>query len=180
MKNLKNTKTWKNLMEAFAGESQAYTKYLYFASKAKKEGYVQIANFFTETALNEKEHAKIWFKLLNGGSINTTKQNLKAAAIGENFEWTKMYKRMANEAIKEGFPQIAALFKGVAKIEADHEKRYRSLLNDINNDHVFTSNKDEEWVCLNCGNRIKSKKAPKLCPVCNHPQSYYKQLKKYY
>ena len=173
MKELKGTKTEKNLMEAFAGESQAHTKYLYYASKAKKEGYVQISNLFTETALNEKEHAKLWFKYLHGGEVPATTQNLEDAANGENFEWTDMYERMAIEAEEEGFNEIAAKMRMVGAIEKHHEERYRQLLKNINDEIVFSREGDVIWQCSNCGHIVIGKKAPKICPVCNHPQSYF-------
>ena len=173
MKELKGTKTEKNLMEAFAGESQAHTKYLYYASKAKKEGYVQISNLFIETALNEKEHAKLWFKYLHGGEVPETTQNLEDAANGENFEWTDMYERMAKEAEEEGFNEIAAKMRMVGVIEKHHEERYRQLLKNINDEIVFSREGDVIWQCSNCGHIVIGKKAPKICPVCNHPQSYF-------
>ena len=173
MPDLKGTKTEKNLMEAFAGESQARNKYTYFASKAKKEGYEQIAELFLETAENEKEHAKIWFKLLNGGDVPTTTENLKAAADGENFEWTDMYDRMAKEAKEEGFDKIAYLFEAVGKIEKEHEARYRKLLENVEGDLVFSKDGDRIWKCRNCGHIVIGPKAPEVCPVCNHPQSYF-------
>ena len=173
MKELKGTKTEKNLMEAFAGESQAHTKYLYYASKAKKEGYVQISNLFTETALNEKEHAKLWFKYLHGGEVPSTTQNLEDAANGENFEWTDMYERMAKEAEEEGFEEIAEKMRMVGAIEKHHEERYRQLLKNINDEIVFSREGDVIWQCSNCGHIVIGKKAPKICPVCNHPQSYF-------
>ena len=171
MANLKGTKTEKNLMEAFAGESQARNKYTYFASKAKKEGYQQIAALFEETANNEKEHAKIWFKLLGG--IGTTEENLKAAAAGENEEWTDMYARMAREAKEEGFDDIAALFTGVAAIEKEHEERYLKLLENIEKEEVFKKNVKTVWICRNCGHIVDSESAPEKCPVCAHPQAYF-------
>ena len=173
MPDLKGTKTEKNLMEAFAGESQARNKYTYFASKAKKDGYEQIAAIFTETADNEKEHAKIWFKLLNGGQVPSTIENLKSAAEGENFEWTDMYDRMAKEAREEGFDDIAFLFEEVGKIEKEHEERYRKLLDNIEGDLVFSKDGDKIWKCRNCGHICVGKDAPEVCPVCNHPQSYF-------
>ncbi len=173
MKELKGTKTEKNLMEAFAGESQAHTKYLYYASKAKKEGYVQISNLFIETALNEKEHAKLWFKYLHGGEVPATTQNLEDAANGENFEWTDMYERMAKEAEEEGFKEIAAKMRMVGAIEKHHEERYRQLLKNLNDEIVFSREGDVIWQCSNCGHIVIGKKAPKICPVCNHPQSYF-------
>ena len=173
MKELKGTKTEQNLMEAFAGESQARNKYTYFASKAKKDGYVQIAKLFEETADNEKEHAKIWFKLLEGGSVKDTASNLLAAAEGEPFEWTDMYARMAKEAREEGFDEIAAKFEMVAAIERAHEERYRKLLANIEGDLVFSRDGDCVWECSNCGHIVIGPKAPEVCPVCDHPQSYF-------
>ena len=173
MKELKGTKTEKNLQEAFAGESQARNKYSYGASKAKKDGYVQIAAIFEETANNEKEHAKMWFKLLEGGAIKSTPENLAAAANGENFEWTDMYARMAKEAREEGFDEIAEKFEGVAKIEKEHEARYRKLLDNIEKERVFSKDGDVIWQCSNCGHIVIGKKAPEECPVCNHPQAYF-------
>ena len=173
MPDLKGTKTEKNLMEAFAGESQARNKYTYFASKAKKEGYEQIAAIFTETADNEKEHAKIWFKLLNGGTVPSTIDNLKSAAEGENFEWTDMYDRMAKEAREEGFDDIAFLFEEVGKIEKEHEARYKKLLENVEGELVFSKDGDKIWKCRNCGHICIGKEAPEVCPVCNHPQSYF-------
>ena len=160
-------------MEAFAGESQARNKYTYFASKAKKEGYEQIADIFTETANNEKEHAKLWFKLLNGGDVPTTTENLKAAAAGENFEWTDMYDRMAKEAKEEGFDHIAFLFEEVGKIEKEHEARYLALLNNVKGDLVFSKDGDRIWKCRNCGHIVIGKSAPEVCPVCAHPKAYF-------
>lgn len=176
MKELKGTKTEKNLQEAFAGESMARNKYTYYASKAKKDGYVQIANIFEETAANEKEHAKMWFKLLHDGEVPGTLANLVDAAAGENYEWTDMYERMAKEADEEGFPQIAAKFRLVGKVEKEHEERYRKLLKNIEDEVVFSRDGDVIWQCLNCGHIVIGKKAPKICPVCDHPQSYF-QLK---
>ena len=173
MKELKGTKTEKNLQEAFAGESQARNKYSYWASKAKKDGYQQIAAIFEETAANEKEHAKMWFKLLEGGAIKSTVENMKAAADGENFEWTDMYERMAREAEEEGFTEIAEKFRGVAKIEKAHEERYRKLLKNIEDEIVFSRDGDRIWQCRNCGHIVVGPKAPEECPVCNHPQSYF-------
>ncbi len=172
--NLKGTKTEANLMAAFAGESQARNKYTYFASKAKKDGYIQIAQIFEETANNEKEHAKMWYKLLNGGSISDTVTNLADAADGENYEWTDMYASFAKEAREEGFSDIAELFEGVAKIEKEHEGRYRKLLANIKGDAVFSKDGDVIWECANCGHIHIGKKAPEVCPVCAHPQSYFK------
>ena len=176
MKELKGTKTEKNLQEAFAGESMARNKYTYFASKAKKDGYVQIASIFEETAANEKEHAKMWYKLLNGGKMSDTVQNLADAANGENFEWTDMYARMAREAREEGFDEIAEKFEGVAAIEKEHEERYRKLLKNIQDEVVFSRDGDVIWQCSNCGHIVVGKKAPEVCPVCDHPQAYF-QLK---
>ena len=173
MKNLKGTKTERNLMDAFAGESMARNKYTYFASKAKKEGYEQIAALFEETAANEKEHAKMWFKLLEGGAVKSTIENLKAAAEGENYEWTDMYDRMAKEADEEGFPEIAAKMRGVAAIEKEHEERYLKLLQNIEEGIVFSRDGDKIWKCRNCGHIVVGKKAPKICPVCDHPQAYF-------
>ena len=173
MKELKGTKTEKNLMEAFAGESQARNKYTYYASKAKKDGYVQIAALFEETANQEKEHAKLWFKHLQGGAVKGTIENLEDAAAGENFEWTDMYKRMAQEAREEGFDEIAAQMEGVAAIEKLHEERYLKLLSNIKQDIVFSRDGDTMWQCSNCGHVVIGKKAPEMCPVCNHPQAYF-------
>jgi len=173
MANLKGTKTEKNLMEAFAGESQARNKYSYFASKARKEGYEQIAAIFEETAGNEKEHAKMWFKLLCGGEIPSTADNLKAAAAGENEEWTDMYKRMAEEAREEGFDEIAYLFSSVGAIEKEHEERYLKLLDNVNNGSVFVKKQKAVWICRNCGHLVDHERAPGKCPVCVHPQSYF-------
>ena len=177
---LKGSKTEKNLMEAFAGESQARNKYTYFASKAKKEGYEQIAAIFQETADNEKEHAKMWFKLLHGGEVPTTAENLLAAAEGENYEWTDMYDRMAKEAREEGFNQIAYLFEEVGKIEKEHEERYLKLLANVEGGLVFSREGDAIWKCRNCGHVTKGTNAPKKCPVCDHPQSYFEQRKENY
>ncbi len=171
MKDLKGTKTEKNLWEAFAGESQARNKYTYFASKAKKDGYVQIAKIFEETAANEKEHAEIWFKLLNG--IGSTAENLKAAAEGENYEWTDMYAEMAKDAREEGFDHIAFLFEEVGKIEKEHEERYRKLLANVEGGLVFSRDGDMIWQCSNCGHIHVGKQAPEVCPVCVHPQAYF-------
>ena len=173
MKDLKGTKTEKNLLEAFAGESQARNKYTYFASKARKDGYEQIAAIFEATANNEKEHAKIWFKYLEGGAIKDTISNLKAAAEGENYEWTDMYDRMAKEAEEEGFKEIAAKFRGVGAIEKHHEERYRKLLKNINDAVVFSRDGDAIWICRNCGHIVVGPKAPSVCPVCSHPQSFF-------
>ena len=173
MKELKGTKTEKNLQEAFAGESQARNKYTFFASKAKKDGYEQIAAIFLETAENEKEHAKLWFKYLEGGDIKPTSENLKEAAAGEQYEWTDMYERMAKEADEEGFDEIARKFRGVLAIEKTHEERYRKLLKNIEDEVVFSRDGDCIWQCRNCGHIDIGKKAPKLCPVCNHPQAFF-------
>jgi rubrerythrin len=173
MAKLKGTKTEKNLMEAFAGESQARNKYTYFASKAKKDGYEQIGAYFEESANNEKEHAKIWFKLLCGGDIPTTADNLKAAAAGEHEEWTKMYKRMATEAREEGFNDIAAVFELVGNIEKEHEERYLKLLKNLKDDSVFAKKEKSVWICRNCGHIVDNKNAPAKCPVCAHPQAYF-------
>lgn len=170
---LKGSKTEANLMAAFAGESQARNKYTYYASKARKDGYEQIANLFAETADNEKEHAKIWFKLLHDGAVPSTEQNLKDAADGENYEWTDMYKTFAEEAKAEGFTQIAALFTMVGKIEKEHEERYRKLLANIEEGIVFSRDGDRIWKCGNCGHIVVGKKAPTVCPVCAHPQAFF-------
>ena len=169
----KGSRTEANLMAAFAGESQARNKYDYYASQAKKDGYVQIAAIFEETAKNEKEHAKMWFKLLHGGKVPTTTQNLNDAADGENFEWTDMYKKFAAEAREEGFEDIARQFEGVAAIEKEHEERYRKLLANIEGGLVFSREGDMIWQCSNCGHIHIGKQAPEVCPVCNHPQSYF-------
>jgi len=173
MTNLKGTKTEKNLMEAFAGESQARNKYTYFASKARKDGYEQIAAIFEETADNEKEHAKIWFKLLCGGEVPSTIDNLQAAAMGEHGEWTDMYKRMANEAREEGFKDIANLFESVGSIEKEHEERYLKLFKNIKDSTVFAKREKTVWICRNCGHIEDNKSAPQKCPVCDHPQAYF-------
>lgn len=173
MKELKGTRTEANLMAAFAGESQARNKYTYYASKAKKEGYVQIAKIFEETANNEKEHAKIWFKLLHDGDVPNTATNLLDAAEGENYEWTDMYAGFAKEAKEEGFDTIAYLFEAVAKIEKEHEERYRKLLANVENGLVFSRDGDMIWQCSNCGHIVVGKKAPELCPVCKHPKAYF-------
>ena len=170
---LKGTKTEANLQAAFAGESQARNKYTYFASKAKKEGFVQIASIFEETAKNEQEHAKIWFKLLHGGSIPSTAENLLAAAEGENYEWTDMYAEFAKVAREEGFDDIATLFDGVAAIETEPEERYRKLLANVKGDLVFSKDGDAVWQCSNCGHIVVGKRAPEVCPVCAHPQAYF-------
>lgn len=174
MKELKGTKTEANLREAFAGESMARNKYTYFASKARKDGYVQIADIFTETANNEKEHAKIWYKLLNGGEMSDTIANLTAAAEGENYEWTDMYDSFAKEAKEEGFEEIAFLFEKVAAIEKTHEERYRKLLGNVKDGVVFSKDQDMIWECSNCGHIVVGKKAPEVCPVCKHPRSYFR------
>lgn len=171
--DLKGTKTEKNLMEAFAGESQARNKYTYFASKAKKEGYEQIAAIFQETADNEKEHAKMWFKLLNGGEIGTTAENLNAAADGENYEWTDMYAEFAKIAKEEGFDHIAYLFEEVGKIEKEHEERYLKLLENVKDGKVFEAGEVKIWKCRNCGHIVIGKQAPEICPVCSHPKAYF-------
>ena len=170
---LKGSKTEKNLMDAFAGESQARNKYTYFASKARKDGYEQIAEIFEETANNEKEHAKLWFKLLINNSIPSTVENLKSAAEGENFEWTDMYDRMAKEAREEGFDRIAFLFESVGKIEKEHEARYKKLLENVENGLVFSKEEDKIWVCRNCGHIVIGKNAPEVCPVCSHPKAFF-------
>ena len=170
---LKGSQTEANLWTAFAGESQARNKYTYFASKAKKEGFVQIAAIFEETAKNEQEHAKIWFKLLNGGAISSTAENLKEAADGENYEWTDMYAGFAKTAREEGFNDIADLFVGVAAIEKEHEERYKKLLANVKGDLVFSKDGDAVWQCSNCGHIVVGKKAPEVCPVCSHPQAYF-------
>ncbi|MBQ8921644.1 MAG: rubrerythrin family protein [Oscillospiraceae bacterium] len=174
MMELKGSRTEANLMAAFAGESQARNKYTYFASKARKEGYVQIAEIFEETANNEKEHAKLWFKELNGGEIPDTIANLTAAAEGENYEWTDMYVEFAKVAREEGFTRIAALFEMVGKIEKVHEERYRKLLKNVQEGLVFSRDGDMIWECSNCGHIVIGKKAPAVCPVCKHPQAYFK------
>lgn len=171
-KKLQGTKTEANLATAFAGESQAHAKYLYYASKAKKDGYVQIANLFEETARNEKEHAKIWFKLLHGGMPGTT-ENLKDAAVGERYEWTDMYKAFAEDARAEGFEEIATLFEGVGAIEKEHEERYRKLLSNMEEGVVFSRDGEQVWQCSNCGHIVVGKKAPERCPVCDHAQAYF-------
>ena len=169
---LKGSKTEENLLAAFAGESEARNKYTYYASKARKEGYVQIANIFEETAANEKEHAKIWFKLLKGG-IGTTAENLADAAAGENYEWTDMYATFAKEAREEGFDEIATLFEGVAAIEKEHEERYKKLLENVEKGLVFSKDGDTIWQCSNCGHICIGKQDPEVSPVCAHPQSYF-------
>ncbi len=172
---LKGSKTEKNLMAACAGESQARNKYTYFASKARKEGYEQIAAIFEETANNEKEHAKLWFKALNGGEVPSTLDNLNAAADGENYEWTDMYAEFAKTAKEEGFNELAFLFESVGKIEREHEERYRKLIKNIEEGLVFSSDGDTIWVCRNCGHVVIGKKAPAVCPVCKHPESFFER-----
>lgn len=176
--NLKGSKTEKNLQAAFAGESMARNKYTYFASVAKKEGYEQISAIFTETANNEKEHAKMWFKALEG--LGNTAANLKAAADGENYEWTDMYKQFAEEAEAEGFTELAAKFRMVAEIEKSHEERYRALLNNVEMQKVFEKSEETMWECRNCGHLVMGKKAPQVCPVCAHPQSFFEVRKENY
>lgn len=173
MKDLKGTKTEVNLRAAFAGESEARNKYTYYASKAKKDGYVQIAALFEETANNEKEHAKLWFKLLHGGEVADTMENLKDGANGEHYEWSEMYPTFAKEAREEGFDHIARMFEGVAAIEKEHEERYKKLLANIEGGLVFSKDGDVIWQCANCGHVHVGKKAPQVCPVCAHPQSYF-------
>ena len=172
--NLKGTKTEANLLSAFAGESMARNKYDYYASKARKDGYVQIAELFEETARNEKEHAKMWFKLLHDNGIPSTEVNLKDAADGENYEWTDMYATFAKEADEEGFAEIAQLFRGVAGVEKEHEERYLKLLSNVKEGIVFSRDQDMLWHCGNCGHIVIGKKAPDICPVCAHPQSYFR------
>ncbi|MCM1518829.1 MAG: rubrerythrin family protein [Pseudoflavonifractor sp.] len=173
MKELEGSKTQQNLREALAGESQAFTKYSFYAKKAKKDGYEQIGDLFAETAHNEKAHAKIWFKLLHGGEMPDTTVNLVDAAAGEHYEWTDMYDKFAKEAYEEGFTAIAKLFEMVGKIEKTHEERYRKLLNNIEEGIVFSRDDDRIWQCMNCGHIIVGKKAPNICPVCKHSQAYY-------
>ena len=173
---LKGSKTEKNLMEAFAGESQARNKYTYFASVAKKEGYQQIAAIFEETANNEKEHAKLWFKALHNDDVPSTLENLYDAANGENGEWTDMYVRMAEEAKEEGFLAIAARFRMVGEIEKHHEERYRELIKKVEEGSVFAYEEEQTWICRNCGYVVTAKEAPKICPVCAHPQSYFEKV----
>ena len=170
---LKGSRTEENLMKAFAGESQARNKYTYFASKAKKDGYEQIAQLFLETADNEKEHAKMWFKELNNGEIGSTIDNLKAAADGENYEWTDMYEEFARVAEEEGFKALANKFRLVGEIEKHHEERFRKLLKNIEDEVVFSKDEDTIWICRNCGHVVIGKKAPNVCPVCAHPQSFF-------
>ena len=171
--DLKGSRTEANLMAAFAGESQARNKYTYYASKAKKDGYVQIGKIFEETADNDKEHAKLWFKLLHDGEMPATLDNLKDAAAGENYEWTDMYDKFAKEAREEGFDHIAYLFEAVGKIEKEHEERYRKLIANMEGGLVFSKDGDVIWQCSNCGHIVVGKKAPEICPVCSHPQSYF-------
>lgn len=171
--NLKGTKTEKNLQEAFAGESMATNKYHYYASKAKKEGYVQISNIFMETSGNEREHAKLWFKALHDNDIPDTVTNLLDAAAGENYEWNEMYAQFAKEAREEGFNQIAALFDGVAKVEKAHEARYRTLADRVEKGIVFERDAEVVWKCNNCGHLHVGKSAPEMCPVCNHPKAHF-------
>lgn len=173
MKSLKGTKTEQNLQQAFAGESMARNKYTIFAKKARKDGYEQIAALFEETAANEFAHAKLWFKLLEGGELHPTTDNLKAAAAGENYEWTDMYYKMAEDADAEGFPEIAATMRGVADIERTHEQRYLRLLDNINDGVVFSRDGDKIWKCRNCGHIVVGKDAPMVCPVCKHPQAFF-------
>lgn len=180
MSNLKGTKTEANLMAAFAGESQARNKYTYYASMAKKEGYVQIGNLFEETANNEKEHAKIWFKLLHDGGIPNTATNLLDAAEGEHYEWTDMYAKFAKEAKEEGFTKIAYLFEAVGKIEKEHEERYRKLLANVEGNTVFIKGEKVIWQCANCGHIHIGEKAPEVCPVCDHPKAHFQLLAKNY
>ena len=180
MKELKGTKTEMNLRAAFSGESEARNKYTYFASKARKDGYVQIAELFEDTANNEKEHAKMWFKYLEGGSIQDTATNLLHAAEGENYEWTDMYAQMARDAREEGFDEIAAKFEMVAKIEKAHEERYRKLLSNVEMQQVFEKAGETMWECRNCGHLVMGKKAPAACPVCAHPQAYFEVRKENY
>ncbi len=179
MANLKGSRTEANLMAAFAGESQARNKYTYYASKAKKDGFEQIAAIFTETANNEKEHAKIWFKLLHEG-IQDTLTNLKDAAAGENYEWTEMYADFARVAKEEGFDHIAYLFEEVGKIEKEHEERYKALVSNIENDTVFKKDSEQVWICANCGHIHVGTAAPEVCPVCAHPKAYFQILAKNY
>ena len=177
---LKGSKTEENLLKAFAGESGARNKYTYYASKAKKEGFEQIATIFEETANNEKEHAKLWFKYLHGGDVPTTEENLLDAAEGENYEWTDMYAEFAKVAKEEGFDEIAYKFEGVAKIEKEHEERYRALIENVKNEKVFNKESEEMWICRNCGHIHFGKTAPEVCPVCNHPKAYFELRAKNY
>lgn len=178
--NLKGTKTEQNLMNAFAGESQASMKYQYYASQAKKDGFVKIQNIFEETSKNEKEHAKLWFKALHGGKVPTTTENLKDAAAGENYEWTDMYKEMAATAREEGFEEIAAQMDGVAAIEKHHEARYLAMLKEVEEGTFFDKNEEKVWICLNCGHVYKGTSAPEVCPVCAHARAYFQELNEYY
>ena len=180
MKDLKGTKTEKNLMEAFAGESQARNKYTYYASKAKKDGYEQIASIFEETANNEKEHAKLWFKALHGGDVPGTLENLLDAAAGEHGEWTDMYKRMSEEAKEEGFDELAYKFAAVGEIEKRHEERYKALLANVKEENVFKKEAPQMWICRNCGHVHYGEEAPEVCPVCAHPRAYFEILKENY
>ena len=173
MKDLKGTQTEKNLWAAFAGESQARNKYTYYSSKAKKEGYVQMAQIFENTANNEKEHAKLWFKILSGGAIKSTEENLKDCIQGENYEHTSMYPEFARVAEEEGFDEIARLFRGVATIENHHEQRYKKLLENLENNKVFKKDEKQSWECANCGFVIEGEEAPEVCPVCAHPKAYF-------
>jgi rubrerythrin len=173
--DLKGSKTEQNLLAAFAGESQARNKYTYLASKARKDGYEQIAAIFEETANNEKEHAKLWFKALNGGEIPSTLENLEAAADGEAYEWTDMYVEFAKVAKEEGFNEIAYLFESVGKIEKEHEERYRKLIENIDKELVFSNDGDTIWICRNCGHVVIGPKAPEVCPVCKHPKSFFER-----
>lgn len=177
---LKGSKTEQNLLTAFAGESQACVKYQYYASQAKKDGYVKIQNIFTETSKNEKEHAKLWFKALHGGKVPSTEENLKDAASGENYEWTDMYAEFAKTAREEGFDQLAELFEGVGAIEKHHEARYKAMLEEIEKDTMFKKAEDTVWICLNCGHVFIGEEAPEACPVCNHPKAYFQELKEHY
>ena len=177
---LKGSRTEANLLAAFAGESQARNKYTFYASQARKDGYEQIASIFEETANNEKEHAKMWFKELHGGKVPTTLENLQDAANGENYEWTEMYKEFAETAREEGFDRIANLFEGVAEIEKHHEERYRALLSNVDNELVFSKDGEKIWQCRNCGHICIGKNAPEVCPVCSHPQSYFEIKKENY
>ncbi len=173
MKDLKGTQTEKNLWAAFAGESQARNKYTYYSSKAKKEGFVQMAQIFENTANNEKEHAKLWFKILSGGSIKSTEENLKDCIQGENYEHTSMYPEFARIADEEGFDEIARLFRGVATIESHHEERYKKLLENLEKNEVFKRDEKQKWECANCGFVLEGKEAPEVCPVCAHPKAYF-------
>ena len=170
---LKDSKTFQNLATAFAGEAQARVKYEYYASQAKKDGYEQIAAFFTETSNNEKEHAKLWYKHMAGGKVGPTTENLKLAAEGENYEWTEMYAEMAKTAREEGFPEIAAQMEGVAAIEKEHEERYKKLAQNVKEGKVFEKDEEVLWQCSNCGHQVVGKEAPAICPVCKHPQAYF-------